>query len=236
LVPKKAMDELKSLLDATDSETIDFAKDESTLYFRVGQRLLTSRQLTGQFPNYEAVLPKDITKSISVPGEDLGAAISRVAQFADERSHAVRLRLEKDELKLSASSTDSGESEDSIEIAYSGDAGLKVLGYSNSVFANNVDGAGKCIHEAKFSRCDGNSYSANTPFSFPENCCIRAFRSVCIDGPASLNRRRHARIAAIFSGCRTKVPAKNVMPCTGYDSSPYCHWPPSSASRVNWDG
>ena len=121
LIPKKAMDELKSLLDSTDAETIDFAKDESTLYFRVGQRLLTSRQLTGQFPNYEAVLPKEITKSISVQGGELGAAISRVAQFADERSHAVRLRLEKDELKLSASSTDSGESEDSIEIAYSGD-------------------------------------------------------------------------------------------------------------------
>jgi DNA polymerase III subunit beta len=121
LVPKKAMDELKSLLDSTEAETIDFAKDESTLYFRVGPRLLTSRQLTGQFPNYEAVLPKEITKSISVPGDELGAAISRVAQFADERSHAVRLRLEKDELKLSASSTDSGESEDSIEIAYSGD-------------------------------------------------------------------------------------------------------------------
>jgi DNA polymerase-3 subunit beta len=121
LVPKKAMDELKTLLDATDAETIDFAKDESTLYFRVGPRLLTSRQLTGQFPNYEAVLPKEITKSISVPGDQLGAAIARVAQFADERSHAVRLRLEKDELKLSASSTDSGESEDSIEIAYSGE-------------------------------------------------------------------------------------------------------------------
>jgi DNA polymerase-3 subunit beta len=121
LIPKKAMDELKTLLDSTDAETIDFAKDESTLYFRVGQRLLTSRQLTGQFPNYEAVLPKEITKSISVPGTELGAAISRVAQFADERSHAVRLRLEKDELKLSASSTDSGESEDSIEVAYAGD-------------------------------------------------------------------------------------------------------------------
>src|ERR1700740_1683602 len=45
LIPKKAMDELKSLLDS-DIETIDFAKDESTLFFRVGPRLLTSRQLT----------------------------------------------------------------------------------------------------------------------------------------------------------------------------------------------
>src|SRR5208337_1282055 len=54
LVPKKAMDELKSLLDSTEAEEIEFAKDESTLFFRVGPRLLTSRQLTGQFPNFEA--------------------------------------------------------------------------------------------------------------------------------------------------------------------------------------
>ena len=121
LIPKKAMDELKSLLDS-EAETIDFAKDESTLFFRVGPRLLTSRQLTGQFPNYEAVLPKDVSKSITLQGEELGAAIARVAQFADERSRAVRLRLEKGELKLSASSTETGESEDSIEIAYDGES------------------------------------------------------------------------------------------------------------------
>jgi DNA polymerase-3 subunit beta len=121
LVPKKAMDELKSLLDSTDAETIDFAKDESTLFFRIGQRLLTSRQLTGQFPNFEAVLPKDNNKSITLRSEELSAAISRVAQFADERSRAVRLKLEKGEIKLSASSTETGESEDSIETDYNGE-------------------------------------------------------------------------------------------------------------------
>jgi DNA polymerase-3 subunit beta len=121
LVPKKAMDELKSLLDSTDAESIEFAKDDSTLFFRIGLRLLTSRQLTGQFPNYEAVLPKDNNKSILLHGGDFGAAISRVAQFADERSRAVRLKLDKGELKLSASSTEAGESEDSLEIDYTGD-------------------------------------------------------------------------------------------------------------------
>src|SRR5215468_7868925 len=123
LVPKKAMDELRMLVDAAeDVETIEFAKDESTLFFRIGPRLLTSRQLTGQFPNYEAVLPKDNNKSINLHGDDLAAAISRVAQFADERSRAVRLKLEKGELKLSASSTESGESEDSIETDYNGES------------------------------------------------------------------------------------------------------------------
>ncbi|HEX4489065.1 MAG TPA: DNA polymerase III subunit beta, partial [Terriglobales bacterium] len=122
LIPKKAMDELKSLLDSTDVESIDFAKDESTLYFRIGPRLLTSRQLTGQFPNFEAVLPKDNSKSINLHGDELGSAIARVAQFADERSRAVRLKLENGELKLSASSSETGESEDSIETDYKGES------------------------------------------------------------------------------------------------------------------
>src|SRR5881409_2092470 len=74
LIPKKAMDELKILLDSTDTDVIEFAKDESTLFFRIGPRLLTSRQLTGQFPNYEAVLPKDNSKSITVNIEDISAA------------------------------------------------------------------------------------------------------------------------------------------------------------------
>jgi len=121
LVPKKAMDELKSLLDAADAETVEFAKDDSTLFFRIGPRLLTSRQLTGQFPNFEAVLPKDNNKSIALNADDLNAAILRVSQFADERSRAVRLKLEKGEVKISASSTEAGESEDSIEAPYDGE-------------------------------------------------------------------------------------------------------------------
>ena len=121
LVPKKAMDELKSLLDSTEADSIEFGKDESTLFFRIGPRLLTSRQLTGQFPNYEAVLPKDNSKSISLHADEFSQAISRVAQFADERSRAVRIKLENGELKLSASSTETGESEDSLETDYKGD-------------------------------------------------------------------------------------------------------------------
>jgi DNA polymerase-3 subunit beta len=155
LVPKKAMDELKSLLDSTDAETIDFAKDESTLYFRIGGRLLTSRQLTGQFPNYEAVLPKDNNKVVTVPAEELAAAISRVAQFADERSRAVRLRLEKGELKLSASSTETGESEDSIEVGYNGDA--LTIGFNATYFLDFLKavGAGEVMLEFKDAQSAG---------------------------------------------------------------------------------
>jgi DNA polymerase-3 subunit beta len=118
LIPRKAMVELLSLLNAPEIEFVEFAKDESTLFFRLGSRLLTSRQLTGQFPNYEAVLPKEHNKSVTIRTADLQAAIQRVAQFADERSGAIKIRFEKNELRISSSSTETGESEDSIETEY----------------------------------------------------------------------------------------------------------------------
>jgi DNA polymerase-3 subunit beta len=121
LVPKKAMAELNSLLNSTDVDAVEFGKDESTLFFRIGGRVLTSRQLTGQFPNYEAVLPRDNNKYVTVRCEDISSAIQRVAQFADERSGAIKLRLEKGALTISSSSAETGESEDSIETTYQSD-------------------------------------------------------------------------------------------------------------------
>ena len=122
LIPRKAMGEVMSLINSSDVDFVEFAKDESTLFFRIGTRLLTSRQLTGQFPNYEAVLPKDSPRSISVGADELSGAIQRVAQFADERSGAIKIKLEKGELRISSSSTEAGESEDSIETNYDGEA------------------------------------------------------------------------------------------------------------------
>ncbi len=123
LIPRKALSELSSLLGSADDKTttMEFADDDSTLFFRVGGRVLTSRKLTGQFPNYEAVLPRDNNKFVIVKSEDLMSAIQRVAQFADERSGAIKIRLEQNELKLSSQSTDAGESEDSIETPYNYD-------------------------------------------------------------------------------------------------------------------
>ncbi len=121
LVPRKALQELQTLLANTDATAVEFADDEHTLFFRVGHRTLSSRKLSGQFPNYEAVMPRDNSKFAVVRSSELSAAIQRVAQFADERSGAIRLRLEGNELKISSQSTESGESEDTIDTPYSSD-------------------------------------------------------------------------------------------------------------------
>jgi len=121
LIPRKALAELQTLLGSSDADKVEFADDEHTLFFRVGHRTLSTRRLTGQFPNFEAVMPRDNTKFAVVRSSELSQSIQRVAQFADERSGAIRLRLEQNELKISSSSTESGESEDIIDTPYQSD-------------------------------------------------------------------------------------------------------------------
>jgi DNA polymerase-3 subunit beta len=136
LIPRKALAELNGLLANMEPnkdkapQFIEYADDDQTLFFKVGGRVLTSRKLTGQFPNYEAVLPRDNNKFVIVRSEDLMSSLQRVAQFADERSGAIKIRLEQNELKLSAQSTDSGESEDIIETPYNYDP--LVVGFNSS--------------------------------------------------------------------------------------------------------
>jgi len=141
LIPRKALAELNGLLGSSDVETIEFADDEQTLFFRIGGRVLTSRKLTGQFPNYEAVLPRDNTKFVIVRSQDLMASIQRVAQFADERSGAIKIRLEQNELKLSAQSTDAGESEDIIETPYNYDP--LVVGFNSQYLIDFLRATGE---------------------------------------------------------------------------------------------
>jgi DNA polymerase III subunit beta len=123
LVPRKAMGELEKLLGgAGDDSVVEFSKDDSHLFFSVGDRILIARLLTGQFPNYEAVLPKETPRVAELEKDVLGSALRRVALLADERSHAVRLQLDKGRLDLYTTSGEYGEAQESIDAAYDGEA------------------------------------------------------------------------------------------------------------------
>jgi DNA polymerase-3 subunit beta len=122
LVPKKAMTEVQRLAaESGDEASIEFAQDESHLFFQFDGRLLTSRKLTGQFPNYEAVLPRDVNKTVVLERAELQDALRRVSQLADQRSHAVKFMLSKEGLEISASSPEYGEAKEVIEKDFKGE-------------------------------------------------------------------------------------------------------------------
>ena len=121
LIPKKAMAELIKLGDETnlDAKAV-FAGDDNHLFFQVGHRLLITRKLTGNFPDYERVLPKDHSALATLQKDEIRSAIERVAQFADERSRAIRVQFTNGEVKVFSSSVEMGESEESVTSEYQG--------------------------------------------------------------------------------------------------------------------
>ena len=112
ILPRKAMTEVAKLCaEAAEDTQIEFSATENHLFFHIGERLLISRKLSGNFPDYERVLPGTHVHQVLLSRDELRGAIERVAQFSDERSHAVKVRLAPGELKIHSSLSDTGESE-----------------------------------------------------------------------------------------------------------------------------
>ena len=80
LVPRKALLSVRKLADEPEEgATIELSQDDSHVFFALGSRLLTARLLTGQFPNYESVLPKKNGKVAELNREALEAVVQRVS-------------------------------------------------------------------------------------------------------------------------------------------------------------
>jgi DNA polymerase-3 subunit beta len=121
LLPRKAMGEIQKLAaEAAPEALLQFAATDNHLFCQVGDRLLISRKLSGNFPDYERVLPRDQPNQVVMNRDELRAAIERVAQFSDERSHAVRMKVEPGEVTVHSSLSETGESEENVATPYNG--------------------------------------------------------------------------------------------------------------------
>lgn len=120
LLPRKSLVEILKLISGLDEE-VEFGIDNQHVYLRTGDRELNSRLLSGTFPNYEMVIPKNNDKKITVDTIEFNNAIKRAALMADDRSHAVRLLFEKDQVSISATSQDAGEAKEIVSIDYAGE-------------------------------------------------------------------------------------------------------------------
>lgn len=122
LLPRKAMLELLKMAgDSPDRDAaIEFSGDDNHLFFQLGNRLLISRKLTGNFPDFERVLPKSHAHQVEFDRDELRATVERVSQFSDERSRAIKMRFADNEATLQSGISESGESEEPLNVEYGG--------------------------------------------------------------------------------------------------------------------
>jgi DNA polymerase-3 subunit beta len=119
ILPKKTLGELARLLQEGASD-IRYERGENHLFFHVGDRLLISRMIDGQFPAYERVIPKNNDKRIEFDRDRVTNAVKRVALLSNERSRAVKFQIDNGKVDVTSSSPDLGEAKETLPVEYSG--------------------------------------------------------------------------------------------------------------------
>jgi DNA polymerase-3 subunit beta len=119
ILPKKTLGELGRLLGDGEGD-IGYERGENHLFFQVGERMLISRMIDGQFPAYERVIPKGNDKHIEFERDRLTNAVKRVALLSNERSRAVKIQIEKGKVDVTSSSPDLGEAKETLPVDYNG--------------------------------------------------------------------------------------------------------------------
>ena len=127
IVPRKAVVEIMRVLGA--GEDVQIAITENQFVLQMPNFVMTARLIEGQFPNYEAVIPRAHPGRLIVSRTAFAAALRRVAVMAEERNKPVKLALTPAALRLTASSQDLGEAEEALEVGYSGEE--LVIGFNS---------------------------------------------------------------------------------------------------------
>ncbi len=119
IVPRKAVMEVARVLGG--SEDVKLAITENQFLLEMTNFVMTARLIEGQFPNYDAVIPKAHPGRLALSRGGFASALRRVAVMADDRNKPVKLTLAPAALRLSASSQELGEAEETLDVDYAGE-------------------------------------------------------------------------------------------------------------------
>lgn len=118
IIPRKTINELQKLLEGAE-EDVTCWFSENKCRFELEGVVMTSKLIDGTFPDYERVIPTDNDRSLSVNGKAFSEAVDRVSTITSEKSRAVKLALESNLLRVSASNLDGEDAQEDVVANYS---------------------------------------------------------------------------------------------------------------------
>lgn len=117
ILPRKTVGELHKLLEG-DDENVAISLSDSKIEFRIGETVVTSKLIDGNYPDYNRVIPDNNQNSMTVETRPLTKAVDRVSTVANDRGRAIKLSLAKDVLTLEVNNPDSGHAEEELLVEY----------------------------------------------------------------------------------------------------------------------
>jgi DNA polymerase III subunit beta len=121
ILPKKPLNQLKSIL-AVHDVPVKMEYNDINAFFSFENINLICRLIDGKYPNYDAVIPTNNTKKLTVDRMLLLNSIKRVSIFANQSTRQIRFKVSGQELVLSAEDVDlANEAKERMSCQYEGD-------------------------------------------------------------------------------------------------------------------
>lgn len=124
LVPLKGVQELRRLCDEARSEgvkTLQLQRSGQNAFFQIGGIQFGVKLVDAQFPPYDQVIPSSTAYSIVAPRAAVADAIRAVSIAASDRTGGIKISLDRNVIRFSSESPESGDGFDEVPVEYDGD-------------------------------------------------------------------------------------------------------------------
>jgi len=120
VVPKKSIQEMLRIM-SDEKGTIKIGFEKNHIVFEKDNVILISRLITGEFPNFDAILDTSNLLKLYTNRSELIGAIRRVQLLAGEKTRYIKMNFKSDKLTLNSNNPNQGEAKEEINIQYPGE-------------------------------------------------------------------------------------------------------------------
>jgi len=121
ILPKKPANLLKNILPREEGD-VNLSFDDKNAVFVLSGYKLICRLVEGNYPAYDAVIPKDNPNKMGIGRTEMLNALRRVSVFSNQASNLIKLHLQPNQLVVSAQDIDySISAVETLQCQYGGD-------------------------------------------------------------------------------------------------------------------
>jgi len=119
-VPARALQELARIAQATPAPELAVSVGRNQVVFELGEVVLSSRLIDGQFPNYRQLLPESVEHELRLSSAELTDVVRRISLLA-QKNAPLRMSFSEGMLTISAQTPDVGEASESVPVPFHGE-------------------------------------------------------------------------------------------------------------------
>ncbi len=141
VIPIKCMEEVGKHLQSMGNGTVKIVLDKECASFKMnnsefggGELLINTRLISGKYPNISSIIPKDSETTLisNISTQELINSIKIASAFTSNNSPSIRFSIQGNNMNISGSSPDKGESSCSIDVDNKVDKQI-VIGFQSAL-------------------------------------------------------------------------------------------------------